>query len=95
MAEDEGDDQRSIEACTTAQAMIDINAKHLDGLRTQCSTSAELTQHEIRTLEVRALLRCSDIYKYCAIVISVCLADRLSISLLFLSNSVLFLDARY
>lgn len=43
---------KAIEACNTAQAMIDINAEHLDGLRTQCATSAELTQHEIRTLEV-------------------------------------------
>ena len=32
--------------------MIDISADRLEGLRTQCATSAELTQHEIRTLEV-------------------------------------------
>ncbi|XP_043464776.1 kinase suppressor of Ras 2 [Leptopilina heterotoma] len=33
------------------QSMIDISAERLEGLRTQCSTSAELTQQEIRTLE--------------------------------------------
>ncbi|KAJ8679733.1 hypothetical protein QAD02_015520 [Eretmocerus hayati] len=33
------------------QSMIDISADRLEGLRTQCSTSAELTQQEIRTLE--------------------------------------------
>ncbi|XP_023215150.1 kinase suppressor of Ras 1-like isoform X2 [Centruroides sculpturatus] len=55
MAEDEGEDHRSIEACTTAQAMIDINAKHLDGLRTQCPPSAELTQHEIRSVESKLI----------------------------------------
>jgi kinase suppressor of Ras 2 len=32
--------------------MIDINAKHLEGLRTECAITAELTQNEIRTLEV-------------------------------------------
>lgn len=55
MANNEHEDNihKAIEACNTAQAMIDINAEHLDGLRTQCATSAELTQHEIRTLEVR------------------------------------------
>lgn len=36
------------------QSMIDISAERLEGLRTQCSTSAELTQQEIRTLEVRS-----------------------------------------
>ncbi|UYV84793.1 hypothetical protein LAZ67_X003524 [Cordylochernes scorpioides] len=54
---------KALEGCLTAQAMIDINADHLDGLRTQCATSAELTQHEIRaledctTLEQRAVIR--------------------------------------
>lgn len=34
------------------QNMIDVSAERLEGLRTQCATSAELTQQEIRTLEV-------------------------------------------
>lgn len=34
------------------QSMIDISADRLERLRTQCATSAELTQHEIRTIEV-------------------------------------------
>jgi len=48
-------------SCNTIQtlldinAMIDIHAKHLEGLRTQCSTSAELIQQEIRTIEVIVL----------------------------------------
>jgi hypothetical protein len=45
--------RKTIENCQTAQAMIDINAKHLEGLRTECAISAELTQNEIRNLEVR------------------------------------------
>lgn len=39
-------------ALEVVQSMIDISADRLEGLRTQCATSAELTQHEIRTLEV-------------------------------------------
>lgn len=39
-------------ALEVVQSMIDISADRLEGLRTQCSTSAELTQQEIRTLEV-------------------------------------------
>ncbi|XP_030376575.1 kinase suppressor of Ras 1 [Scaptodrosophila lebanonensis] len=33
------------------QDMIDLSANHLEGLRTQCATSATLTQQEIRALE--------------------------------------------
>ncbi|KAI5719107.1 hypothetical protein M8J76_005221 [Diaphorina citri] len=33
------------------QSMIDVSADRLERLRTQCATSAELTQHEIRTIE--------------------------------------------
>lgn len=39
-------------ALDVVQSMIDLSADRLEGLRTQCSTSAELTQQEIRTLEV-------------------------------------------
>lgn len=39
-------------ALDVLQSMIDISADRLEGLRTQCATSAELTQQEIRTLEV-------------------------------------------
>ncbi|KAK6625057.1 hypothetical protein RUM43_005348 [Polyplax serrata] len=38
-------------ALDVLQSMIDISADRLEGLRTQCATSAELTQQEIRTLE--------------------------------------------
>lgn len=66
MADSEVEDSvtKAIEACNTAQAMIDINAEHLDGLRTQCATSAELTQHEIRTLEVSFPCRSVSLYLF-------------------------------
>lgn len=35
--------------------MIDINIHHLEGLRTQCELTAELTQIEIRALESKLL----------------------------------------
>ncbi|XP_028176631.1 kinase suppressor of Ras 2 [Ostrinia furnacalis] len=41
----------AIQTIDTIQSMIDVSADILEGLRTQCSTSAELTQQEIRTLE--------------------------------------------
>ena len=46
------DSKKMFENCTAIQMMIDIYTDRLEGLRTQCSTSAELIQQEIRTLEV-------------------------------------------
>ncbi|XP_058116516.1 kinase suppressor of Ras 1 [Anopheles ziemanni] len=43
------------------QSMIDISADRLEGLRTQCATSAELTQQEIRTLETKLVKLFSDL----------------------------------
>lgn len=54
-AENENEKKRirdAIQMMETIQSMIDVSADRLEGLRTQCSTSAELTQQEIRTLEV-------------------------------------------
>lgn len=54
-AESENEKKRirdAIQMIETIQSMIDVSADRLEGLRTQCSTSAELTQQEIRTLEV-------------------------------------------
>ncbi|XP_011500487.1 PREDICTED: kinase suppressor of Ras 2 [Ceratosolen solmsi marchali] len=51
MAESEDAEQEIRRALEVVQSMIDISADRLEGLRTQCSTSAELTQQEIRTLE--------------------------------------------
>ncbi|XP_015111419.1 kinase suppressor of Ras 2 [Diachasma alloeum] len=51
MAETEEPEQDSRRALYVVQSMIDISADRLEGLRTKCSTSAELTQQEIRTLE--------------------------------------------
>ncbi|UYV83298.1 KSR1 [Cordylochernes scorpioides] len=46
---------KALEACTTAQDMIDLSAERLEGLRTQCAISAELTQLEIRSLESKLI----------------------------------------
>ncbi|XP_076654099.1 kinase suppressor of ras isoform X2 [Halictus rubicundus] len=51
MADNEDAEQEICRALDVVQSMIDISADRLEGLRTQCSTSAELTQQEIRTLE--------------------------------------------
>ncbi|XP_076755836.1 kinase suppressor of ras isoform X2 [Xylocopa sonorina] len=51
MADNEDAEQENRRALDVVQSMIDISADRLEGLRTQCSTSAELTQQEIRTLE--------------------------------------------
>lgn len=49
---DEASDQELRKNLHIIQSMIDVSAQRLEGLRTQCATSAELTQQEIRTLEV-------------------------------------------
>lgn len=49
---DETSDQDLRKYLQILQSMIDVSAERLEGLRTQCATSAELTQQEIRTLEV-------------------------------------------
>lgn len=43
------------------QSMIDISADRLEGLRTQCATSAELTQQEIRSLETKLVKMFTDL----------------------------------
>lgn len=43
------------------RGMIDISADRLEGLRTQCVTSAVLTQQEIRTLEVKLVKMFSEL----------------------------------
>ncbi|XP_014246449.1 kinase suppressor of Ras 2 [Cimex lectularius] len=48
MTEEEAEHRRTLDVL---QSMIDTSADRLEGLRTKCATSAELTQHEIRTLE--------------------------------------------
>lgn len=43
------------------QSMIDISADRLEALRTQCATSVELTQQEIRTLEAKLVKMFSEL----------------------------------
>lgn len=43
------------------QSMIDISAERLESLRTQCATSAELTQQEIRILEAKLVRMFSEL----------------------------------
>lgn len=49
---DDTSEQDSVRYLLIIQNMIDVSAERLEGLRTQCATSAELTQQEIRTEEV-------------------------------------------
>lgn len=51
MADEEAHQEKRFENEVAVQSMIDISANRLEGLRTQCATSVELTQQEIRTLE--------------------------------------------
>ncbi|XP_021926859.1 kinase suppressor of Ras 2 isoform X2 [Zootermopsis nevadensis] len=51
MADEVTHQETGREILLVVQSMIDISAYRLEGLRTQCATSAELTQQEIRTLE--------------------------------------------
>lgn len=45
---------RALQQCGQLQKLIDISIGSLRGLRTKCAVSNDLTQQEIRTLEVRA-----------------------------------------
>lgn len=49
--------QKALQQCELVQNMIDISISSLEGLRTKCATSNDLTQKEIRTLEVSIPLR--------------------------------------
>ena len=58
MSEEDGEQNtlQAIEWCTNLQCLIEISAKDLEGLRTQCLTRAVLTQQEIRRIEVGVYL---------------------------------------
>lgn len=56
-----GTDQDTIQHLYNLQSMIDVSAERLEGLRTQCATSDELTQQEIRTLESKLIKMFSDL----------------------------------
>ncbi|KAM8797688.1 kinase suppressor of Ras 2 [Eudromia elegans] len=43
--------QKALQQCELVQNMIDISISNLEGLRTKCAASNDLTQQEIRTLE--------------------------------------------
>lgn len=47
--------QKALQQCELVQNMIDISISSLEGLRTKCATSNDLTQKEIRTLEVSTI----------------------------------------
>ncbi len=49
------------ESIDVIQSMIDISADRLERLRTQCPTSAELTQQETRTLESKLIRMFSEL----------------------------------
>lgn len=45
----------ALHQCELIQNMIDISISSLQGLRTKCAASNDLTQQEIRTLEVMCI----------------------------------------
>lgn len=49
MTDEEAEHRRTLDVL---QSMIDTSADRLEGLRTKCATTNELTQQEIRTIEV-------------------------------------------
>ena len=51
-ADRESAEKQAIKTCTNLQIMIDFTAKHLNGLRSECSTTTEITQKEIKEAEV-------------------------------------------
>ncbi|XP_057665960.1 kinase suppressor of Ras 2 isoform X2 [Diorhabda carinulata] len=55
-----GSDQELRKTLHIIQSMIDVSAQRLEGLRTQCATSAELTQKEMRTLEGKLITMFSE-----------------------------------
>lgn len=66
---------QAAELVRVLQSMIDVSAERLEGLRTHCATSAELTQNEIRILEV-CLLTPARIYKHVELYTSPCYGDK-------------------
>lgn len=48
--------QKALQQCELVQNMIDISISSLEGLRTKCATSNDLTQKEMRTLEVGIII---------------------------------------
>ncbi|XP_017345995.1 kinase suppressor of Ras 1 isoform X2 [Ictalurus punctatus] len=46
-------DTSALQQCQLLQNIIDITISNLQGLRTKCAASNDLTRHEIRTLEVK------------------------------------------
>ncbi|EFA08276.1 kinase suppressor of Ras 2 isoform X1 [Tribolium castaneum] len=60
MADAEAADREIRNQLDIIQSMIDVSAQRLEGLRTQCATTAELTQQEIRTLEGKLIKLFSD-----------------------------------
>ncbi|XP_048468783.1 kinase suppressor of Ras 1-like isoform X2 [Rhincodon typus] len=49
--------EKALQQCDLNQDMIDISISSLEGLRTKCSASNDLTQQEIRMLEGMSLGR--------------------------------------
>lgn len=49
--------QKALQQCELVQNMIEISISSLEGLRTKCATANDLTQKEIRTLEVRKMTK--------------------------------------
>lgn len=55
----------ALHQCELIQNMIDISISSLQGLRTKCAASNDLTQQEIRTLEVTSLFSFFCLFVFC------------------------------
>lgn len=57
---DRSDEAAALETLKILHPIITLSAGRLDGLRTQCTTSAEITHQEIRTLESKLVKHFGD-----------------------------------
>lgn len=61
---DSGAEMAALHQCELIQNMIDISISSLQGLRTKCAASNDLTQQEIRTLEVIIASRAAEVQRH-------------------------------
>lgn len=80
--------QKALQQCELVQNMIDISISSLEGLRTKCATSNDLTQKEIRTLEVSTL--CAEWLRFCCASSSKSIRKAVTVCYLFLGHCAFF-----
>lgn len=83
--------QKALQQCELVQNMIDISISSLEGLRTKCATSNDLTQKEIRTLEVSTIW--AEWLKFCCASSSKSIRKAVTVCYLFLGHCAFFFIA--